>query len=84
MLFKLGNNIVEVAKILKAHKFVSHGFSITPTTLAQTRSKLKSLTTGKQKVSQENASFPDDGKLVTGLIFLLLVNLKFNRSLAFR
>ncbi|KAG0742053.1 hypothetical protein G6F57_008738 [Rhizopus arrhizus] len=55
-----GNNIVEVAKILKAHKFVSHGFSITPTTLAQTRSKLKSLTTGKQKVSQENASFPDD------------------------
>ncbi|RCH97274.1 hypothetical protein CU098_004610, partial [Rhizopus stolonifer] len=55
-----GNNIVEVAKILKEHEFVSHGFSITPSTLAQTRSKLKSLPTGKQKMSQENISFPDD------------------------
>lgn len=73
----IGNNIVEVAKILKEHEFVSHGFSITPSTLAQTRSKLKSLPTGKQKMSQENISFPDDGKSVDNLIFRPFVDLEF-------
>ncbi|KAI9257881.1 Rapamycin-insensitive companion of mTOR, middle domain-containing protein [Sporodiniella umbellata] len=55
-----GNYIVEVAKILKEHEFVSPGFSITPSSLAQTRSKLKSPSTGKRTMSQEDLSFPDD------------------------
>jgi hypothetical protein len=63
-----GNNIIEVAKLLKAHKYMGTGFSdaITPTTLAQTRLKLRSNTAtpskGKQKADMENVSYPEDGK----------------------
>ncbi|CEI92483.1 hypothetical protein RMCBS344292_06740 [Rhizopus microsporus] len=69
-----GNNIVEIAKILKAHKFVGHGFSITPSSLEQTRSRLKSLSASKQKIPQEHVSFPDDGNLPLPCFPLLLIH----------
>lgn len=64
-----GNNIIEVAKLLKAHKYTGTSFSdaITPATLAQTRLKLRSNNTpskGKQKADMENISYPEDGKLL--------------------
>ncbi|GAA5806120.1 hypothetical protein HPULCUR_011649 [Helicostylum pulchrum] len=60
-----GSNIIEVAKLLKAYKYTGTSFSdaITPSTLAQSRSKLKSNSgpsKGKQKASLENVSYPDD------------------------
>lgn len=63
----IGSNIIEVAKLLKAYKYTGTSFSdaITPSSLAQSRSKLKSNTgpsKGKQKASLENVSYPDDGK----------------------
>ena len=62
-----GINIIEVAKLLKSHKYAGTYFSdaITPSTLAQSRSKLKSnngTSKGKQKAAMENVSYPDDGK----------------------
>jgi hypothetical protein len=62
-----GTHIIEVAKLLKAHKYTASGFSdaITPSTLAQSRSKLRSNngpSKGKQKAAMENVSYPDDGK----------------------
>lgn len=63
-----GTNIIEVAKLLKAYKYTGTSFSdaITPTALAQTKSKLRSSHTnasrGKQKAALENVSYPDDGK----------------------
>ncbi|GAN00739.1 cytosolic regulator pianissimo [Mucor ambiguus] len=65
-----GINIIEVAKLLKAHKYAGTSFSdaITPSTLAQSRSKLRSnngvggagSSKGKQKAAMENVSYPDD------------------------
>lgn len=62
-----GINIIEVAKLLKSHKYAGTYFSdaITPSTLAQSRSKLRSnngTSKGKQKAAMENVSYPDDGK----------------------
>lgn len=62
----LGNNIFEIAKLLKAHKYLGASLSdaITPSSLAQSRSKLRSNnghSKGKQKAALENVSYPDDG-----------------------
>lgn len=68
-----------MAKLLKAHKYAGTSFSdaITPSTLAQSRSKLRSNngavgggagpSKGKQKAAMENVSYPDDGKQDTML-----------------
>lgn len=63
-----GTNIIEVAKLLKMHKYTGSGFSdaITPSTLAQSRSNLRSNngpSKGKQKAALENVSYPDDGSI---------------------
>lgn len=60
-----GNNIFEIAKLLKAHKYLGASLSdaITPSSLAQSRSKLRSNnghSKGKQKAALENVSYPDD------------------------
>lgn len=64
--FLLGSNIIEIAKLLKGYKYTGTSFSdaITPSILAQSRSKLRSNGTskGKQKALFENVSYPDDGK----------------------
>lgn len=62
----VGSNIIEVTKLLKAYKYTGTSFSdaITPSSLAQSRSKLRSnngTSKGKQKASLENVSYPDDG-----------------------
>jgi rapamycin-insensitive companion of mTOR len=65
-----GSNIIEIAKLLKKYKYIGTSFSdaITPSTLAQSRSKLRPFngqptnSKGKQKASLENVSYPDDGK----------------------
>ncbi|RCI05307.1 hypothetical protein CU098_010819 [Rhizopus stolonifer] len=66
-----GTNIIEVAKLLKAYKYTGTGFSdaITPTALAQTKSKLRSSNTskGKQKAALENLSYPDDDASPLGI-----------------
>lgn len=64
----IGSNIIEIAKLLKAYKYTGTSFSdaITPSVLAQSRSKLRSnggTSKGKQKASLENVSYPDDGTI---------------------
>jgi hypothetical protein len=66
ILFIVGNNIFEIAKLLKAHKYSGASLSdaITPSSLAQSRSNLRSNngpSKGKQKAALENVSYPDDG-----------------------
>lgn len=66
----LGSSIIEIAKLLKKYKYTGTSFSdaITPSTLAQSRSKLRPYnggpSKGKQKASLENVSYPDDGKTI--------------------
>ncbi|KAI7903798.1 Rapamycin-insensitive companion of mTOR, N-term-domain-containing protein [Cokeromyces recurvatus] len=60
-----GTHIIDVAKLLKAYKYTGTIFSnaITPSTLAQSRSKLRSNNNtlkGKKKAAMENVSYPDD------------------------
>ncbi|KAI9485740.1 MAG: Rapamycin-insensitive companion of mTOR, N-term-domain-containing protein [Benjaminiella poitrasii] len=64
-----GTHIIDVAKLLKTYKYTGTSFSnaITPSTLAQSRSKLRSNSTkGKKKAAIGNVSYPDDDALPIG------------------
>lgn len=83
-----GINIIEVTKLLKAHKYAGTSFSdaITPSTLAQSRLKLRSNngaggagggpSKGKQKAAMENVSYPDDGNERRAMMHVDFVGIK--------
>ena len=72
--FFLGPTISEVTQKLKEHNYTGNAlFSSTIASNASSRNRSKPRSNsspnikGKQKASQENIPFPDDGKYITGL-----------------